>query len=84
MIITIITNVQHALCNLQVVFITGANSGIGECLAKYFYKAGCRLILAARRKNELERARDTLVRMQTVWKIKIHIVNLAHCPVQFN
>lgn len=44
----------------KVVLITGANSGIGESLAKYFYLAGCQLIIAARRKNELERVRDSL------------------------
>lgn len=50
---------------LKVVLITGANSGIGESLAKYFYLAGCKLILAARRRNELERVRDSLLKMST-------------------
>jgi short-subunit dehydrogenase len=39
----------------KVVWITGASSGIGEALAAQFAKTGSRLILSARRKNELVR-----------------------------
>jgi dehydrogenase/reductase SDR family protein 7B len=46
--------------------ITGASSGLGECLAHSFYKCGCRVILAARRKNELERVRRDLLAMHVV------------------
>lgn len=46
----------------KVVLITGASSGIGEALAHQFYRAGCRVILAARRQEELERVRDQLLR----------------------
>lgn len=51
----------------KVVFITGASSGLGEALAHSFYKAGCRIILSARRKNELERVRDVLLQMYQVF-----------------
>lgn len=39
----------------KVVWITGASSGIGEALVYEFAKEGARLIISARRKDELER-----------------------------
>lgn len=46
----------------KVVMITGASSGLGEALARAFYKEGCRLIIVSRRYSELERVRDQLLR----------------------
>jgi short-subunit dehydrogenase len=40
------------------VWITGASSGIGEALALAFHRAGARLILSARREDELKRVQS--------------------------
>ncbi|GAB6020439.1 hypothetical protein CHUAL_003132 [Chamberlinius hualienensis] len=45
----------------KVVLITGANSGLGEALAHVFYNAGCKVILAARRIDQLERVQGELL-----------------------
>ncbi|XP_030564080.1 dehydrogenase/reductase SDR family protein 7-like isoform X2 [Drosophila novamexicana] len=45
----------------KVVLITGASSGLGESLAHVFYRAGCKVILAARRVQELERVKSDLL-----------------------
>lgn len=41
------------------VWITGASSGIGEALAYSFHATGARLILSARREEELRRVQET-------------------------
>ncbi|MBT7311856.1 SDR family NAD(P)-dependent oxidoreductase, partial [bacterium] len=44
----------------KIVFITGASSGIGQACAEQFAQAGCKLILAARRKERLNELASTL------------------------
>jgi len=41
----------------KVIWITGASSGIGEYLAYELVKCGCKLVLSARRKAELQRVK---------------------------
>src|SRR3954468_1666223 len=42
------------LMDRQLVFITGASSGIGQALAWRYYQAGWRLALVARRTGEIQ------------------------------
>src|SRR5688500_296179 len=44
--------------NNKVVWITGASSGIGEAMAVAFAKEGARLVLTARREDELRRVKE--------------------------
>lgn len=55
------------------VVITGASSGLGEALAHSFYTSGCKVVLAARRKDELERVRNDLLEIPSVmtWQAAI-------------
>lgn len=47
----------------KVVWITGASSGIGEELAYQLAALGARLVLSARRENELERVKRSCLGM---------------------
>ncbi|XP_059159594.1 dehydrogenase/reductase SDR family member 7-like [Physella acuta] len=47
----------------DVVWITGASSGIGEYTAYHFARAGCRLVLSARRKDELDRVKGNCLKI---------------------
>ncbi|XP_033225495.1 dehydrogenase/reductase SDR family protein 7-like [Belonocnema kinseyi] len=64
---------RKALLSGKVVMITGASSGLGEALAHIYYSCGCRLILISRRRDELQRVKDTLM--------NIHYTVPTHPPV---
>ncbi len=57
--------------SVKTIFITGASSGFGEACARVFASEGCRLILAARREENLVKLRKELVGAAGV-----HIVQL--------
>ena len=46
----------------KVIWITGASSGIGEELAYQLARCGAKLVLSARRKEELERVAEKCAR----------------------
>ena len=58
----------------QVIWITGASSGIGEELAYVLAAAGSKLVLSARRQSELQRVKQRCVGMvvglfEGVWEV---------------
>jgi dehydrogenase/reductase SDR family protein 7B len=61
----------------KVIWITGASSGIGEALAYAFSASGAKLILSARRADELERVRVACARPERVKVIPMDLMNHA-------
>jgi len=53
--------------NGKVVWITGASSGIGEHIALALARGGAKLVLSARRVQELERVKENCLSMYGLW-----------------
>lgn len=62
----------------QTVWITGASSGIGEALAKAYYKDGANLILSSRRTEVLHRVKQELGEEQD--RVRVLQLDLTDSP----
>ena len=62
------------------VWITGASSGIGEALAVAFHQAGARLVLSARREDELKRVQTLCGGEPNTRILPMDVTNAAELP----
>src|SRR5215469_13985502 len=62
------------------VWITGASSGIGEALAYAFHQAGAKLILSARREDELKRVQSQCGGEPSVRILPVDVARAAELP----
>ena len=46
---------MNKFLNNKIIVVTGASSGIGEAMAREYAKAGAKVMMAARREEELKR-----------------------------
>ncbi|MGZ4887743.1 MAG: SDR family NAD(P)-dependent oxidoreductase, partial [Candidatus Angelobacter sp.] len=62
------------------VWITGASSGIGEALALAFHQAGAKLILSARREDELKRVQSACGGEPNTRILPMDVTNAGELP----
>lgn len=65
----------------KVAWVTGASSGIGEALAKALSEAGARLVLSARRVEELERVRAACTNAEQHFILPFDLLNFEATAV---
>lgn len=65
----------------KVAWITGASSGIGEALAYALSAQGARLILSARRAEELERVRQQCTNMDAHYVLPLDLTKVDAAPL---
>ncbi len=65
----------------KVVWITGASSGIGEALAVHLSQSGAKLILSARRENELRRVQKSCTNSETHLILPLDLANPETFPI---
>jgi dehydrogenase/reductase SDR family member 7B len=61
----------------QVIWITGASSGIGEALARQFAKLGAQVVLSARREEELKRVARQLTHPEQHMILPLDVTDYA-------
>jgi NADP-dependent 3-hydroxy acid dehydrogenase YdfG len=66
------------------VWITGASYGIGEALALAFHQAGAKLILSARREDELKRVQTAFGREPSKHILPMDVTDAAELPQKTN
>jgi dehydrogenase/reductase SDR family member 7B len=64
----------------QLIWITGASSGIGEALAKAFSRRGARLVLTARNTDELARVRSECAHPDKTWTYQLDMLDQERMP----
>lgn len=64
----------------KTVWITGASSGIGEALAVRLSKTGCKLVLSARRTEELERVKNRCAQPENVFLLPLDVTDFDAAP----
>ena len=62
------------------VWITGASSGIGEALALAFHRAGAKLVLSARREDELKRVQSACGGEPNTLVLPMDVTNAQELP----